>query len=105
MFAGKIRAKDAVAYIIAQCIGAIIGAGVLLLIAEGNPSYTIANGLGQNGFGDFSPAGYSLLACLIAEIVLTAIFLFVIFGSTSKDSPKGFAGVSIGFALVFLFTS
>jgi aquaporin Z len=102
LVAGKIKAKDAVAYIIAQCSGAIIGAGILLLIAEGNPGYSIANGLGQNGFGDFSPAGYSLLACLIAEIVLTAIFLFVIFGSTSKDAPKGFAGVSIGFALVFV---
>ena len=102
LVAGKIKAKDAVAYIIAQCIGAIIGAGILLIIAEGNPSYSIANGLGQNGFGDFSPGGYSLLACLIAEIVLTAIFLFVIFGSISKDAPKGFAGVSIGFALVFV---
>lgn len=102
LVAGKIKAKDAGAYIIAQCSGAIIGAGILLLIAEGNPGYSISNGLGQNGFGDFSPAGYSVLACLIAEIVLTAIFLFVIFGSISKDAPKGFAGVSIGFALVFV---
>lgn len=102
LVAGKIKVKDAGAYIIAQCIGAIIGAGVLLIIVEGNPSYSIANGLGQNGFGDFSPGGYSLLACLIAEIVLTAIFLFVIFGSASKNSSKGFAGVSIGFALVFV---
>ncbi len=102
LIAGKIKAKHAGAYIIAQCIGAILGAGVLLLIAEGNPSYSIVNGLGQNGFGDFSPGGYSLIACLIAEIVLTAIFLFVIFGSTSKDTPKGFAGLPIGFALMFV---
>ena len=102
MVAGKIKAKDSVAYIVAQCCGAIVGAGVLYVIATGQADYTIANGLGQNGFGYFSPGGYSLLACLVAEIVLTAIFLFVIFGSTSKDAPKGFAGISIGFTLVLV---
>ena len=102
LVAGKIKAKDSVAYIVAQCCGAIAGAGVLYVIATGQADYTIANGLGQNGFGNFSPGGYSLLACLVAEIVLTAIFLFVIFGSTSKDAPKGFAGISIGFTLVLV---
>lgn len=101
--AGKIKAKDAVFYIVAQCIGAIIGAGVLFLIARGNAGYSItANGLGQNGFGAYSPAGYSLLAAFLAEVVLTFIFLLVIFGSTGKDAPKGFAGLSIGLALVLI---
>jgi len=101
--AGKMKSKDAVAYIIVQCIGAIIAAGVILVIASGQADYSLAvNGLGQNGYGALSPGGYSLVACFIAEIVLTGLFLFVIFGSTSKDAPKGFAGVSIGFSLVLI---
>ena len=103
LVAGKIKGKDAIAYIIAQCIGAIIGAGILLAIAKGLPGYSLAeNGLGQNGFGAHSPAGYSLAACFVAELVLTALFLFVIFGSTSEKAPKGFAGISIGFTLVLI---
>ena len=103
LVAGKIKGKDAIAYIIAQCIGAIIGAGILLAIAKGLPSYSLAdNGLGQNGFGAHSPAGYAMWACFVAELVLTALFLFVIFGSTSEKAPKGFAGISIGFTLVLI---
>jgi aquaporin Z len=101
--AGKIKGKDAIFYVIAQCIGAIIGAAILWAIASGNPDFSLAKtGLGQNGYGVHSPAGYSLAACFIAEIVLTALFLFVIFGSTHKDAPKGFAGISIGFSLVLI---
>jgi aquaporin Z len=103
LVAGKIKGKDALAYIISQCIGAIVAAAVLLAIARGRGGYVLAvHGLGQNGYGIASPAGYSLLACLIAEIVLTALFLLVIFGSTSKDAPQKFAGLSIGFALAFV---
>ena len=103
LVAGKIKGKDAVYYIIAQCIGAIIGAGILWLIASGNTDFSLATtGLGQNGYDAHSPAGYSLTACFIAEVVLTALFLFVIFGSTHKDAPKGFAGISIGFSLVLI---
>ena len=103
LVAGKIKGKDAIFYIIAQCIGAIMGAGILWAIASGNSDFSLtATGLGQNGFGDHSPAGYSLTACFIAEVVLTAIFLFSIFGSTHKDAPKGFAGLSIGFTLVLI---
>lgn len=103
LVAGKIKGKDAIFYIIAQCIGAIMGAGILWAIASGNADFSLtATGLGQNGFGDHSPAGYSLTACFIAEVVLTAIFLFSIFGSTHKDAPKGFAGLSIGFTLVLI---
>jgi aquaporin Z len=103
LVANKIKAKDALFYIIAQCIGGIIGAAILWAIASGLPEFSLAkNGLGQNGFGIHSPAGYSLAACLIAEVVLTAIFLFVIFGSTHKNAPKGFAGVSIGLSLALI---
>jgi aquaporin Z len=103
LVASKIKAKEAVGYIIVQCIGAVIAAGVIYLIASGISEYSLAeNGLGQNGFESLSPAGYSLIACLIAEIVLTGLFLFVIFGSTSKNAPKGFAGISIGFSLVLI---
>ena len=103
LVANKIKTKDAIFYIIAQCIGGIIGAAILWAIASGLPEFSLAkNGLGQNGFGSHSPAGYSLAACLIAEVVLTAIFLFVIFGSTHKNAPKGFAGVSIGLSLALI---
>lgn len=103
LVAGKIKGKDAVFYIIAQCLGAIAGAAILWLVASGLPGYSLAvNGLGQNGFGSQSPAGYSLLACFVAEIVLTAVFLFVVFGATHQDAPKGFAGIAIGLALMFI---
>jgi aquaporin Z len=104
LVAGKMKGKDCLMYIIAQCLGAIVGAAILLAIANGVSGYerSVA-GLGQNGFGDDgSPGGYSLAACFLAEVVLTAIFLFVIFGSTSKGAPKGFAGLSIGFSLVLI---
>ena len=101
--AGKINAKDGVGYIVAQCLGGIIGAGILLAIASGRPDYTLATaGLGQNGYGLHSPDHFSLMACFIAEVVLTALFLFVIFGSTHANAPKGFAGIAIGLTLAFI---
>ncbi len=103
LVSGKIKGKDAIAYIVAQCVGAIIGAAILLAIANGMPGYSIdAAGLGQNGYGANFHNGYSLAACFVAELVLTMLFLFVIFGSTSEKAPKGFAGISIGFALVLI---
>ena len=103
LVAGKMKWKDTLLYVVFQCIGAIIAAGILLLIAKGLSGYSVAaNGLGQNGYGANSPSGYSLLSCFCAELVLTALFLFVIFGSTSKDAPKGFAGVAIGLSLVLI---
>lgn len=101
--AGKMKAKDTVAYIIAQCVGASIGAAVLYMIALGNPSYSLAAyGLGQNGYDNASPGGFSLGSAFIAEVVLTFIFLIVIHGSTSEKAPKGFAGMSIGLSLVLI---
>jgi aquaporin Z len=103
LVAGKMKWQDTLMYVIFQCIGAICAAAVLLAIATGLPGYSVtAQGLGQNGFGAFSPGGYSLIACLVAEIVLTFIFLLVVFGSTSKEAPVGFAGVAIGFSLAFI---
>jgi aquaporin Z len=103
LVAGKQKWIDTVMYIIAQCLGAIAGAGILLAIASGLPGYSLAEvGLGQNGYGDHSPAGYGLGAAFLAEIVLTALFLFVIFGATSKKAPAGFAGLAIGLTLVLI---
>jgi aquaporin Z len=100
---GKIPAKDAIIYIIVQCIGAIIASVLLLTIMTGFPGYDLAtNGLGQNGYGTASPAGYSLASGFIAEVVLTFIFLMAIFGVTSKNAPAGFAGIPIGFALAII---
>ena len=103
LIVGKIKSKDAGFYIIFQCVGAIIAAGVLLLIVSGQPGYVLSvDGLGQNGFESFSPAGFSMISCFIAEVVLTALFIFIILGSTSKFAPNGFAGISIGFSLAFI---
>jgi aquaporin Z len=101
MFAArKISLRDTLLYFVMQCIGAVIGAELLFWIALGLPGYKIGlNGLGQNGFDAFSPGLYTLQAGLVAETVLTFFFLMAIFGATSKEAPKGFAGIGIGFSL------
>jgi aquaporin Z len=99
----KIGAKDALMYILFQIIGAIIGAGFLYLIAIGVEGYSVTvNGLGQNGYGIHSPGKYSLVSGIIAEVLFTAIFLFVILGSTHKNAPSGFAGIAIGLTLFLI---
>jgi len=102
--AGRMKTSEAVFYIIAQILGALAGAGILLLIASGKPGYDLAvNGLGQDGYGASSPAHYSLQAGFIAETVFTFIFLMVIFGATStKNIHGGFAGIAIGLSLVLI---
>ncbi len=101
--AGKMNARDMGCYIVMQCIGATLAAALLFLVASGNPGYSIAlNGLGQNGYGPASPAGFSVTSAFIAEVVLTFIFLIVVHGSTSENAPKGFAGLSIGLSLVLI---
>ena len=100
---GRIGGKDAGMYIICQCIGAIIAAVLLFAIMSGLPTYTIAtDGLGQNGYGAASPGGFPLMSGLIAEVILTFIFLLVIFGATSKAAPAGFAGIAIGLSLAII---
>ena len=101
--AGRMSARDAFAYIVAQCAGAVLGAAALYGIAVGNTDYSLAvNGLGQNGFEAASPAGYSMTSAFVAEVLLTFIFLLVILGSTSEKAPKGFAGISIGLSLALI---
>lgn len=104
VFAGRMKMGEAVYYIIAQIIGAIIGAGILYFIATGKAGYDLGlNGLGQNGYAEFSPQKYSLVSGFVAEVAFTFIFLLVIFGSTStKNINGGFAGLSIGLSLVLI---
>lgn len=101
--AGKLKLKDTIVYITVQCIGAVLGAATLYWIALGNPSYSLTvDGLGQNGYGEASPTGFSMMSGFIAEVILTFIFLLVIFGSTSEKAPKDFAGITIGLSLVLI---
>ncbi len=100
---GRFPAREIPAYVVAQVIGAIVAAGLLFLIASGNAGFDLAvNGLAQNGYGDGSPGGYSLQSALIIEIVLTAMFLVVILGSTDGRAPAGFAPIAIGLALTLI---
>lgn len=101
---GRMKIGQALGYIVAQVLGAIVGAGVLYFIATGKVGYDISvNGLGQNGFAEHSPQQYSLVSGFAAEVILTFIFLLVIFGSTStKNIHGGFAGLSIGLSLVLI---
>ena len=103
LVSGKIKGKDAGMYIVAQCVGAVIGAGLLFVVASGLSGYDInVNGLGQNGYDKHSPDGYTMAAVFVAEVILTMIFLLVIFGATSKSAPAGFAGIAIGLSLTMI---
>jgi aquaporin Z len=103
LICGRIKPRKAVGYVIAQCFGAVLAAVILLLVAQGNSGYSLAvNGLGQNGYGAGSPAGYALGACFIAEVVLTGMFVFAVIASTSGMVPKRLVGIPIGLALAFV---
>jgi aquaporin Z len=98
----RFPARDLVPYIVAQCLGAIVAALVLYLIASGQPGF-IKDGFAANGYGAHSPGGYSLLACLVAEVVTTFMFLVVIIGATDKRAQVGaLGGVGIGLALTLI---
>jgi aquaporin Z len=99
---GRFPAGEVLPYIVAQVIGAIVGAAVLYAIARGAPNFSIASGFAANGYGDHSPGKYDLMSCLISELVLTMMFLFVIMGSTHGRAPAGFAPIAIGFALTLI---
>jgi aquaporin Z len=99
---GRFPAKDAVPYIAAQVAGAIAAAGLLLVIASGKAGFDVHAGFASNGYGDHSPGGYSMVAALVAEVALTAIFLFVILGATDRRAPSGFAGIPIGLCLTLI---
>jgi aquaporin Z len=89
-------------YIAAQVLGGFAGAGVLYLIASGRPEFSLAGGFASNGYAAHSPGGYSLVAALVCEVVMTFMFLLVILGATHKRAPAGFAGLAIGFALTLI---
>jgi aquaporin Z len=94
--------SDLVAYVIAQVAGGIAGAGVLYVIASGKAGFDLAGGFASNGFAEHSPGGYSLMACLVAEIVLTFMFLMIILGATDRRAPQGFAPIAIGLGLTLI---
>lgn len=100
--AGKFDKGEVVPYILAQVVGGFIGGLTLLAIASGSPTFVLDNGFALNGVGALSPNGYSLASGVLTEIVLTAMFLFIILGSTSEKAPKGFAPISIGLGLTLI---
>ena len=99
---GRVKAGELLPYILAQLAGAVIAALVLYVIASGKTGFDLAGGFAANGYGAHSPGGYSLTACLVAEFVLTAGFLFVIMGATDSRVPAGFAPIAIGLALTLI---
>jgi len=100
--AGRHPKSEMIPYFIAQVIGGIAGAAVLYLIASGKEGFSAAGGFASNGFGDLSPGGYTMLAALVAEIVLTFFFLLIILGATDKRAPAGFAPIAIGLGLALI---
>ena len=100
--AGRFEGKNLFGYILAQLIGAIVAAGTLFLILSGKPGFETVGGFASNGYGALSPDGYSMTSVIIAEFVLTAFFLFIILGSTSKDAPSKFAPIAIGLGLTLI---
>ena len=100
--AKRFPAADLLAYVVAQVAGAVVAAGVLFLIASGKTGFDLAGGFAANGYGAHSPGGYSLTACLVAEVVLTFMFLLIILGATDQRAPQGFAPIAIGFGLTLI---
>jgi len=99
---GRFPAKEVAPYILAQVVGGIVGAGALYLIATGKAGFDVAGGFASNGFGDHSPGGYGMVAALVAEVVMTMMFILIIMGATDKRAPAGFAPIAIGLGLALI---
>ena len=103
LWAGKrFDGKELLPYVIAQVLGGLFAGLILYLIASGKDGFSLSGGFASNGYGEHSPGGYSMLSALIAEVVLTAMFLMVIMGATDKKAPAGFAPLAIGLALTLI---
>ena len=98
----RFPASDLWAYVVAQVAGGIVGAAVLYIIASGKAGFDLAGGFASNGYAAHSPGGYSLVACLVAEVVLTFMFLVIILGATDRRAPQGFAPIAIGLGLTLI---
>jgi aquaporin Z len=99
---GRFSGKELVPYIVAQVLGGVVAGGVLYLIASGKAGFSLADGFASNGYGEHSPGGYSLTAALIAEVVMTMMFLFIIMGATDERAPAGLAPIAIGLGLTLI---
>jgi aquaporin Z len=99
---GRFPASLLAPYVVMQVAGALVGAGVLFVIASGNADFSLAGGFASNGYGEHSPGGYTMMSALLTEVVMTFMFLIVILGATHKRAPVGFAGLTIGFALTLI---
>jgi len=99
---GRFSSSELLPYIVAQLAGAAVASTVLYIIASGAAGFSLAGGFAANGYGAHSPGGYSMLAALVAEVVLTFMFLFIILGSTDSRAPAGFAPIAIGLSLTLI---
>ncbi|OUS29151.1 aquaporin Z [Thalassotalea sp. 42_200_T64] len=99
---GRFPANELLPYILAQVSGGVAGAAILYAIASGAPGFDLAAGFASNGYAQHSPGGYSMIAVLIAEVVMTFMFLMVILGATDKRAPAGFAPIAIGLCLTLI---